>query len=235
VKELPQRKPTRLKDYDYSRTGAYFVTICAKDRAEIFSRIVAVGDGLARPDYPDYPDYPDCPDYPAPPADSAPPTNSGPPADPTPPADPGPPACPAPPVYPIVELTDIGEQIMQMLDYVNQRYDNAFVDKFVIMPNHIHLILVINGCDETGRVCETGRANGTAGRASGTAGRASPSPTVGNIIGGLKSGVSRNIGFSPWQRFFHDHIIRNADDYARIAEYIENTPRNWREDCFYAK
>jgi REP element-mobilizing transposase RayT len=195
MNELPQRKPTRLKGCDYSRNGAYFVTICAKDRAEIFSRIVPVGDGLARPD---------CPAHPA---------------------ESDPPVCPAHPAYPIVELTDIGEQIMQMINYANQRYDNAFVDKFVIMPNHIHLILVINGCDETERVCETGRANGPV--------RASPYPTVGNIIGGLKSGVSRNIGFSPWQRFFHDHIIRDEADYSRIAEYIENNPRNWRDDCFY--
>jgi REP element-mobilizing transposase RayT len=175
--ELPQRKPNRLRGYDYSLSGAYFVTICAKDSAEIFSRI-SVGDGLARP------------------------------------------------AYTSVELTDIGEQIMRMVDYINQRYDNTFIDKYVIMPNHVHLILVIGNCGETGQ------ANGAAGR-NETAGRASPSPTVGNIIGGLKSGVSRNICFSPWQRFFHDHIIRDEADYNRIAEYIEQNPAKWEEDCFY--
>jgi REP element-mobilizing transposase RayT len=191
MRELPQRKPKRLKGYDYSQNGAYFVTVCAKNGAEIFSRII-VGDGLARPECPDFPARPDCPD------------------------------CPA---YPIVELTDIGEQIRQIINYINQRYDNAFIDKFVIMPNHIHLILVINGCNETGR---TGQS-----LAPGPAGRASPAPTVGNIIGGLKSGVSRNIGFSPWQRCFHDHIIRDESDYRRVAEYIEQNPAKWAKDRFY--
>ncbi len=43
--ELPERKPTRLKGFDYSSAGAYFVTICAKDRAHIFADIGTVGDG----------------------------------------------------------------------------------------------------------------------------------------------------------------------------------------------
>jgi hypothetical protein len=46
--DLPNRKPTRLNGYDYSRKGAYFVTICTWDRSEIFGRI-PVGDGQARP------------------------------------------------------------------------------------------------------------------------------------------------------------------------------------------
>ena len=45
MNELPQRKPNRMKDYDYSRDGTYFVTICAKDRHEILGEIV-VGDGV---------------------------------------------------------------------------------------------------------------------------------------------------------------------------------------------
>ncbi|MBQ4599420.1 MAG: hypothetical protein IJB19_05875 [Clostridia bacterium] len=61
--ELPKRKPTRLKDFDYSTPGAYFVTICTRDRKHIFSEIVipnaattevtnsAVGEGLAPPEY----------------------------------------------------------------------------------------------------------------------------------------------------------------------------------------
>ena len=63
-KELPKRKPTRLKDFDYSSEGAYFITICVKDRKQILSEIVksdltsigeitssAVGEGLAPPEY----------------------------------------------------------------------------------------------------------------------------------------------------------------------------------------
>ena len=42
--DLPKRKPTRLKGYDYSTPGAYFITICTKDRKEMLSKII-VGDG----------------------------------------------------------------------------------------------------------------------------------------------------------------------------------------------
>jgi REP element-mobilizing transposase RayT len=56
---------------------------------------------------------------------------------------------------------------------------------------------------------------------------------VGTIIGGYKAGVSRLCGKSVWQRSFHDHIIRDEDDYLRIAEYIQNNPAKWLEDCYY--
>jgi REP element-mobilizing transposase RayT len=49
----------------------------------------------------------------------------------------------------------------------------------------------------------------------------------------MKRAVSLRIGFSPWQKSFHDHIIRNETDYDRIAEYIENNPATWRNDCFF--
>ena len=156
VKEFPARKPNRLKGYDYSQDGAYFVTVCAKDRQEMFSRIV-VGDGLVRP-----------------------------------------------------ELTDVGKEIVGMIDYINVRRTKCKIVQFVIMPNHVHFIIRIVG-------------------------RASPSPTIGTIVGGLKSGVSRVVGFSPWQRFFHDHIIRNDNEYNRISDYIQNNPALWHEDCFYPK
>ena len=50
-KELPKRKSTRLKYFDYSAEGAYFITICTRDRKRILSDIVEVGEGLAPPEY----------------------------------------------------------------------------------------------------------------------------------------------------------------------------------------
>jgi REP element-mobilizing transposase RayT len=64
-----------------------------------------------------------------------------------------------------------------------------------------------------------------------------PSPAnavIPAFISTLKRFTNKDIGFSVWQRSFHDHIIRSERDYDRIAEYIENNPRNWRDDCFYA-
>ncbi|MDR1000035.1 MAG: hypothetical protein LBL96_04425, partial [Clostridiales bacterium] len=63
-----------------------------------------------------------------------------------------------------------------------------------------------------------------------------PSPTnavIPALVSTLKRFTNKDVGFSLWQRSFHDHIIRNECDYGRIAEYIENNPQNWRDDRFY--
>jgi len=160
---MPVRKQNRLKGYDYSSDGAYFVTICTKKRECIFGEVI-VGDGLARPAY--------------------------------------------------VNLSEYGLIVDQELRQLPSHYNMINVNRYVIMPNHLHAILTI-------------------GDASPSTGRASPSPTLGNIVGGVKSGVSRLCGFSPWQRFFHDHIIRNEQEYVRIVEYIKNNPETWDTDCHF--
>ena len=196
--DLPVRKPNRLPRYDYSQTGTYFVTLCAKDKRELFSQII-VGDGHARPvTMPKHPG-----DQPGAVGDGL--------------ARPGVQLGIRVNNYVEILLTNIGYEINNSIDYANKRYDDCKIVNFVIMPNHVHLLIQIEG------------------HASTTAGRACPSPTVGNIVGGIKSGVSRNIGYSPWQRSFHDHIIRNDNDYDRIVEYIQNNPLLWKDDCFYPK
>ena len=49
----------------------------------------------------------------------------------------------------------------------------------------------------------------------------------------IDSMLTKEIGFSVFQRSFHDHIIRNERDYQKIWEYIETNPLRWKEDCFY--
>ena len=53
------------------------------------------------------------------------------------------------------------------------------------------------------------------------------------IIGLFKSGVSREMGFTVWQRSFHDHVIRNEKDYKEIWYYIDNNPAKWAMDRYY--
>ena len=60
-------------------------------------------------------------------------------------------------------------------------------------------------------------------------------PTVSTIMCQMKGAVTKKIGFSMWQKLFHDHIIRNEEEYLKIWRYIENNPMNWEEDCFYVK
>jgi REP element-mobilizing transposase RayT len=127
---------------------------------------------------------------------------------------------------PRVRLTPYGEIIKRRIDNVSTANPDVFVDRYVIMPNHIHLILVI--------AKDANVDDGTPDGGNGTPRAASPTKAVvAKTINALKGLVSKEAGFSIWQRTYHDHIIRDEPDYIRIAEYIENNPRTWRDDCFY--
>lgn len=117
---------------------------------------------------------------------------------------------------------------------------NVILDDFVIMPNHIHMIFEINRrtgvlhtpVDESldaGSVQTMGRI-----QYAPTAEFKSPSQTVGAIIRGYKSTVTKQINkiipIPVWQRNYYEHIIRDDNDLNRIREYIQNNPKNWRND-----
>ena len=101
------------------------------------------------------------------------------------------------PLSPIGKIVEQG--ILQMADH----YENVTVDKYCVMPDHIHLILRI-GTDIDGRMISA--------------------PTVSTLVGSMKRWVSRQVGRPIWQKSFYDHAIRNQQDYDEIWEYIENNP-----------
>ncbi len=113
---------------------------------------------------------------------------------------------------PDIKLSRYGMAVEWAIKNIPAHYPLVDVDKYVIMPNHIHLILSIR---------------------CGPGGSAMRSPTVSNVINQMKGSVTKSIGFSLWQRSFHDHVIRNANDYDKIYAYIDNNPINWDIDCFY--
>lgn len=103
----------------------------------------------------------------------------------------------------INKLGSIAEK--ELLDIKNH-FENVIVDKYVIMPNHIHAIVVI----------EDGEA-----------------PTLSSVIGSYKSAVSKKIHeiipeIAVWQKSFYDHIIRNDREYAQICKYIEENHHKLR-------
>ena len=164
TENLPIRKPTRLKDYDYSSAGAYFITICTHNRKNILSKIVGEGS-------------------------------------------------------PLPQLTTNGKLAEEYVLKINEKYPCVKIDKYVIMPNHMHLIL---------RIDNDGRGN--------------PSPTVSNVVGWLKYSITKQInrnhdtaGNIIFQRSFHDHVIRDYDDYLKIWQYIDTNPAKWQDDCFYTE
>jgi REP element-mobilizing transposase RayT len=61
----------------------------------------------------------------------------------------------------------------------------------------------------------------------------SPSKTVGAIVRGFKGAVSRQLGYSVWQRNYYEHIIRTGESYRQISDYIVNNPTKWQDDKFY--
>ena len=102
-----------------------------------------------------------------------------------------------------VPLSSVGKIVEQAICQIPNHYENISVDKYCIMPDHIHFILRIE---------------------SDTDRRIISAPTVSMVVGSMKRWVSRQIGRPIWQRSFYDHGIRNQRDYEQIVEYIENNP-----------
>ena len=96
---------------------------------------------------------------------------------------------------------------------MQQHFLNIKIDKYVIMPNHIHAIILIDNDYKTER--------------------SRPCPTLSTVIGLYTSGVSRKIGFGIWQKSYHDHIIRNKNEYLEIWNYIDINPLKWELDCYH--
>ncbi|MBE6856399.1 MAG: transposase [Ruminococcus sp.] len=168
------RKKLRLENYDYSRNGAYFVTVCTKNRVCLFwqqhnkyqsiePNSPVVGANCVRPQK-------------------------------------------------RIQLSEIGKIVKNELNKINSIYKNTIrISKFVIMPNHIHMIVDIDK----------------------SIGRTQFAPTVSRVIKQFKGSVTKQIGFSPWQRSFNDHIIRNKNEYVSYWQYIENNPADWENDRLF--
>ena len=111
---------------------------------------------------------------------------------------------------PNVALTDIGKIVQKQIINSN-RIPGITVDKFVIMPDHIHLIVLVNETATKG----TSRA---------------PSPTnavIPHLVSTFKRFCHRDVGEKIFQRSYYDHVIRNQQDYDETWQYIENNPRKW--------
>jgi len=114
-------------------------------------------------------------------------------------------------------LTTAGKVTQQAICAISEHYPHVSVEKYVIMPNHIHMILCVN----RGRtLCAPTK-------------RESQRSVVARVIKHMKEYVTKSIGYSIWQKGYHDHIIRNEADYLRIWEYIDTNPQKWSEDCYY--
>lgn len=214
--DLPKRKRLRLKNYDYSTPGAYFITICTHNKQCTLSHITGtiqessespvhtVGTIHESSETPAHTvgaihESPEIPTH-----------IVG--------------AIHESPKSPETKLTEYGKIVDNIINHIPE-HCKATIDKYVIMPNHIHLIVIINDDEELRAI-----------RESSAQGRS----VISKIIGYIKMNASKEIhnrygNTTVWQRGFHDHIIRDLHEYEKIAEYIYENPIRWQSDCFYTE
>lgn len=171
----------RLKDWNYSQSGAYYVTICTQNHKCYFGKIDEDK----------------------------------------------------------VELNQMGKTIKKYWLEISKHFSNVSLDEFVIMPNHLHGIIVIdknnNDYVETSNLgVSTNQNQGGVTHTKNPMGK----NNLGEIIRWFKGKTSfeiHQLGFfsSIWQSRFYDHIIRNDEDLNRIREYIRNNPLKWSLDKYY--
>jgi len=178
---LHHRRSIRLKGYDYTRAGAYFVTICTKDRACLFGD---VADGVMR-------------------------------------------------------LNQMGHIVRKCWLAIPDHVPHVLLDEFVVMPNHVHGIVVIVSTDTVGatHASPPQHASPLQNDDTPTRPRGPQRQSVASIVGSFKSAATKRIneqrgtpGTPVWQRDYFEHIIRNDESLNRIREYILNNPLQWALD-----
>ena len=193
---IHHRRSIRLKGYDYSQVGAYFITICCQDRACLFGDVINEE----------------------------------------------------------MVLNDAGNIAFNEWLKTAEIRKNISLDVFVIMPNHIHGIIIINDIgrgelhspnNEQGTSPINEQGNSNSSQPLDKMGECNsplrgPSNNIGAIIRGYKSSVTKQIrifnnDIVVWQRNYHEHIIRNEQSYQTISNYIINNPSKWNDDKFYIK
>jgi len=170
--DIHHRRSIRLRGYDYSQAGAYFITLCTQKRKCLF------GDVLGN----------------------------------------------------AMRLNDAGRIVQNVWDALPNHYSCIELDSFVVMPNHIHGIIVLN--DVGAQFIAPNNNDGAINQ-----GAMNRAPTVGEIIRTFKARCTHGInqlrgvqGVSIWQRNYYEHIIRNESSLQEIREYITNNPAQWAND-----
>jgi REP element-mobilizing transposase RayT len=137
-------------------------------------------------------------------------------------------------------LTALGEVVQQCWDEIPQHFPNVELDVFVVMPNHLHAIFMINepvGATHASPDNATSSDTNRARHASPLHQSGPPKRSIGAIIGSFKSACTKRInelrdtpGLPVWQRNYHERIIRNDEEIHALRDYIRNNPARWEED-----
>ena len=106
-------------------------------------------------------------------------------------------------------LTHCGQIAEQAILQIPLHYPHITVENYIVMPNHLHMLLMFDAPTDNTPVSLSG------------------------VVGQMKRWVSMQLGFSPWQKSFHDHVIRDEHDFLVKWNYIDTNPQRWDSDEFY--
>jgi putative transposase len=173
------RQSIRLRGFDYTSSGAYFVTVCCHQRETLF------GDILEHEMF----------------------------------------------------LNCFGEIVLEEWEISAQRRKELTLGEFVVMPNHVHGIVWLHQ-----NVVSVGAVPINVVQTAPNPPTINVVPkSLGAFVRAFKSAVTKRIDesrgtpkFPIWQRNYHEHIVRNDSSLYRIQDHIQNNPRTWQEDCFFA-
>lgn len=192
------RRSIRQRDYDYTQSGAYFVTLCTHERLPLFGAVVS-GEMVC----------------------------------------------------------NVWGQIVQACwDEIPAHYPMVELDAFVVMPNHVHGIIVITGdsvvthsvgaqyiapLPPTQPSAPAPTQPSQSPKRGMTPNNVTPN-SLGSIVRTFKAAVTRQINRLPdapdhplWQRNYYEHIIRNEAALNQIRAYIVSNPAKWAEDSLYTE
>ncbi|HEY0040145.1 MAG TPA: transposase [Flavisolibacter sp.] len=160
-----QRKHIRLRNFDYSSSNAYFITVCVKYFEPLLGSI-----------------------------------KNG-----------------------ICGLTDVGNETALYLQKIPEIRAGVILDEFIVMPNHLHCLLILPHHSRL-----------YSGNGFGKPVTGSVSVIINQFKGAVTKWCKLNSCYFDWQDRFHDHVVRNEQEYWAVKNYIINNPGNWKDDCFFS-
>jgi len=116
---------------------------------------------------------------------------------------------------PKLELSPYGITAARYINQLHDFYDNISVESYVIMPNHIHILLSVLDPTSTASTIQNS--------------------VVSRFVSTFKRFCNKEYGQNIWQPRFHDHIIRNQQDFDQHMKYIYENPFTWHKDEFYSE
>ena len=119
------------------------------------------------------------------------------------------------------ELSEIGQAVEAAIKGIPLKYEGVVVDKYVVMPNHFHMILFMENRDLAQKAKEDGL-------------KITPPATVSRIIKSVQRLVTKEFEYLSWpKKLPKEHIIRSEEEYQEKWKYIHENPKYWTEDENY--